>query len=191
MEIEAKIRLEEPFKLRASLRSAGAVFEGRVLERNWLYDHPDKKLARADKLVRLREDTRTRLTFKGPRKKSEYKEREEIELFFPDIESARSFSESIGFVKWFYYEKLRETWKFDNCEVVIDELPELGIFVEIEGPTTAEIEDAVRKLKLQRTYISTSYVEMLQENAPGNDGNPHEFKFSPHHEFILANNEGQ
>ncbi|MBI4832523.1 MAG: CYTH domain-containing protein, partial [Candidatus Lindowbacteria bacterium] len=62
MEIEAKVRLKNPSKLRASLKSAGATFVGRTLEKNWLYDHPEGTLGRADKLLRLREDRRVLLT---------------------------------------------------------------------------------------------------------------------------------
>jgi adenylate cyclase class 2 len=159
---------------------------GRALEKNWLYDYPDRKLARADKLLRLREDSRVYITFKGPRQKSEYKEREEIEFDFPDAETARSLCENIGFYKWLYYEKMRETWRLGNCEVVIDELPDLGTFAEIEGPAKMDIEAAVKKLKLPRAYISTTYVEMLQERAAETGGNAREFKFDPHHEFVLA-----
>ena len=186
MEIEAKIRLKNHQKLRASLKSVGATFITRSLEKNWLYDYPDRALAKADKLLRLREDGRVYFTFKGPRQKSEYKEREEIEFDFPDGSSARSLCENIGFRRWFYYEKNRETWKLGDCEVVIDELPELGIFVEIEGPTKPEIEDAIKKLKLPRKYIATTYVEMLQDHAAETNRKTHEFRFPPKHKSILA-----
>jgi predicted adenylyl cyclase CyaB len=188
MEIEAKIRLKNHSQFRCSLKSAGATFVGRALEKNWLYDYPDSTLAKADKLLRLREDGRVYFTFKGPRQKSEYKEREEIEFDFPDVSTARSLCENIGFSSWLYYEKVRETWKLDNCEVVIDELPELGIFTEIEGPNKREIEKAIKKLKLPHKYISTTYVELLQKNAAETNTNTQEFRFSPNHEFQLADN---
>jgi adenylate cyclase class 2 len=186
MEIEAKIKLKNLSKLRASLKSAHADFEGRALEKNWLYDYPDRALTRADELLRLRQDTRVYYTYKGPRQESEYKEREELELEFPDASSAGGLLESIGFVRWFYYEKIRETWKLDDCEIVIDELPGLDIFVEVEGPTKQKIDKAVKRLKLPRKYISKTYVEMLQEHASETHKPKHEFKFSPQHESVLA-----
>jgi len=189
MEIETKIRLKNPSKLRASLKSMGALFEGRALEKNWLYDYPGRQLARADKLFRLREDKRVLITYKGPRQDSEYKEREEIEFQFADVSSAAALFENMGFMRWFYYEKIRETWKLGNCEIVIDELPKLGVFVEIEAPTRTEIEDAVKKLKLPRKYISETYVDLLQEHAPNGKNIRNEFKFPEHHEFILANDD--
>jgi adenylate cyclase class 2 len=189
MEIEAKVRVKDPVALRASLSSAGATFEGRVLERNWLYDHPERTLARADKLLRLRQDRRVSLTFKGPRHQSEYKKREELEIEFPDASSATSLLKAVGFVMWFYYEKMRETWRLGSSEVVLDELPSLGLFVEIEGPTEAEIEEVVRKLKLPRDYITSTYVEMLDELPAQADKRFREFTFPSGHESALATGE--
>ncbi|UCD56713.1 MAG: class IV adenylate cyclase [Candidatus Hydrogenedentota bacterium] len=191
MEIELKIRLEDLGGLRASLRPAGAIFEGRILERNWLYDHPERRLAHADKLLRLREDRQVHLTFKGPRQQSTYKEREELELEFPDTSSARSLLEAVGFVKWFYYEKIRETWRLGSCEVVLDELPELGLFVEIEAPTREEIEKVIKQLRVSRDHIASTYVEMLYEFSRQVDKPMQEFKFSPQHKSVLATDENE
>lgn len=186
MEIEAKVKLKNPSKVRASLKSARATCEGRVLEKNWLYDHPERTLARIDKLLRIREDQRVTLAFKGPRQQSEYKKREELEIEFPTAMSARALLESIGFVRWFYYEKIRETWKLGLSEIVLDELPHLGLFVEVEAPNEGGVDEIVKKLKLPHDYISTTYVELLREFAARLKMNIHEFKFPPEHEFALG-----
>ncbi len=185
MEIEAKIKLKSPSRLRALLKSAGAECEGLALEKNWLYDYPDRALTRGDKLLRLREDKRVRMTFKGPREESEYKKREEMEFEFPDLPRAKSLLESIGFIKWLYYEKYRETWKLGPCEVVLDELPHFGLYVEIEGPTDEEIASAVKRLKLPRRYITETYVELLQEHSKKVKLFTNDFKFPPDHQSVL------
>ena len=186
MEIEAKVKLKNPSRLRSRLQSNGAVFVGRTLERNWLYDHPDRPLMRADKLLRLREDRRVSLTFKGPRERSEYKKREEIEIEFPDASGVRSFLESVGMIKWFYYEKIRETWELESSEILLDELPHLGCFVEVEAPTEKEIDGVIKKLKLPRDYINCSYVDLLIESSKGRRERMPEFKFPPQHESALS-----
>jgi predicted adenylyl cyclase CyaB len=187
VEIEAKVKVKDPPRLRARLQSTGAVFFGRMLERNWLYDHPERLLARADKLLRLRQDRRVSLTFKGPRERSKYKKREEIEMEFPDYPSVHSFLESVGMVKWFYYEKFRETWKLASSEIVLDELPHLGFFAEVEAPTETEIDEVIKRLKLPRDYINRTYVEMLTELS-NNRGEKRvlEFRFPPQHESAPA-----
>lgn len=178
--------MKNPSKLREQLKTVGANFEGRCLEKNWLFDHRDRTFANADKLLRLREDRRITLTFKGPRQDSQFKKREEIELEFPFGAPAHSLLGAIGMVQWLYYEKLRETWRLGPAEIVLDELPELGLFVEIEAPTEAEIEDMVRKLKLPRRYITSTYVQMLLEQGKRPGGYSQEFRFSPDHRFMLS-----
>lgn len=186
MEIEAKIKLKNPSRLRALLRSAEAQNESDVtLERNWLFDYPDRTLAHADKLLRLRQDSRVRLTFKGPLQQSEYKEREEIEFEFPELPKARSLLQAIGFIKWFYYEKYRETWRLGNCEVMIDELPELGLYVEVEGPSREEIADVIKRLKLPRHFITDTYVGLLQKHSRQSDVHIQDFRFPPQYRSAL------
>jgi predicted adenylyl cyclase CyaB len=186
MEIEAKVRLKKPSKLRASLKSVGAIYIGRTLEKNWLYDYPERGLMRADKLLRVRQDVRTILTFKGPREQSEFKKREELQMEFPDVSHAKSLLEAVGFVSWFYYEKIRETWRLGACEVVLDDLPELGLFVEVEAATTDGIESVIKKLKLKRELISLSYVELFQDLLTHTNRRAAEFKFSPGFKSELA-----
>jgi adenylate cyclase class IV len=41
--------------------------------------------------------------------------------------------ENLGFTKKWIMEKYREKWILGNVEVVIDKLPKMGYFVEIEG----------------------------------------------------------
>jgi len=186
MEIEAKIKLKSPSRLRALLKSAHAECEGLVLEKNWLYDYPDRTLTKGDKLLRLRYDEEVLLTLKGPREEeSEYKKREETEFVFPDFSMAQSLLEAIGFIKWFYYEKYRETWRLDPCEVVLDELPELGLYVEIEGPSDDEIAKAIKRLKLPRRYISDTYVDLLQEHSRRSETHTLDFRFPPDHQPML------
>ena len=186
MEIEAKIKLKEPARLREVLKSVGATFEGRVLEKNWLFDHPERTLMKNDKLLRVREERKVLLTFKGPRRTSEYKMREELQVEFPDSSSARSLLESIGFHQWFYYEKVRETWRLDSTEIVLDELPALGLFVEIEGPSDKDIEAVRKRLKLSRDYISSSYVELLQNLVKDSSPGKSLFQFPQDYQSVLA-----
>ena len=186
MEIEAKIKLKSPSRLRALLNSAEAECKGIILEKNWLYDYPDRALTKGDKMLRIRQDKRIRMTFKGPRGDSEYKSREEVEVEFPELGGASSFIESIGFVKWFYYERYRETWELDRCEIVLDELPFLGLYVEIEGSEEQDVTSAIKRLKLPRRYTSDTYIELLLEHSGGNIARAHEFKFPSEHEPLLT-----
>lgn len=187
MEIEAKLRLRNPTKVQSRLKSLDAEFEGLWLEKNWLFDHRERILARQDKLLRVRESGRVYLTYKGPRLQTTYKEREEIEIEFPNAAAGRALLESMGFVRWFYYEKMRETWRLGSCEIVLDELPALGTFIEIEGPGVEEIEETIKKLKLsRRDRVESTYVELFDEYTKSNNGEQNEFVFSPDHKYSLG-----
>jgi adenylate cyclase class 2 len=185
MEIEAKIKLKDLRKLRTHLKSAGAVFDGCSFERNWLFDHPEQTLTKQDKLLRVRQERKVSLTFKGPRRASDYKKRDELELEFPDASTASSLLRAVGFEEWFYYEKIREVWRLDNSEIDVDELPELGLFVEVEGPSEQDIEAVRKKLKLPRDYINVSYVELLQESVKSPSKRTLQFRFPEHYQSAL------
>lgn len=187
MEIEAKLRLKNPAKIRSRLKSLNADCAGSVLEKNWLFDHRERILAREDRLLRVRESGRVYLTYKGPRLQTRYKEREEIEIEFPNAAAGCALLRSVGFVRWFYYEKMRETWRLGSCEIVLDELPELGIFIEIEGPSAEEIDATIKKLKLsRRDRLQSTYVELFDEHTKQKDGDRNEFSFAPDHKYSLG-----
>ena len=162
MEIEAKIKLKSPSRLRALLKSAEAECEGLTLEKNWLYDYPDRSLLRTDKLLRLRQDQSVRVTFKGPRdEESDLKSRQEIEFELPELPKAQSLIESLGFDTWFYYEKYRETFMLDPTHIMFDELP-FGYFVEIESNSLEMVEQATTILGLDwERRIKQSYMELF------------------------------
>ncbi|MHC5103080.1 MAG: hypothetical protein ACYSOQ_06655 [Planctomycetota bacterium] len=59
-------------------------------------------------------------------------------------------------------------WKLDECEVCLDELPELGCFVEVEGPDEETISSVLRKLSLHNEpHITKSYASMMSKIRNG------------------------
>ena len=72
--------------------------------------------------------------------------------------------EHLGFDMTLSFQKRRESWKFRGCEVSLDELPRLGRFVEIEGPSHKKIMSARRALGLSKLpLIQNGYVSMLSK----------------------------
>ena len=140
LEVEVKFLLEGLDGFRQRLLSAGAeLFSPRVYERNVRFDTPDGALLQRQELLRLRQDTRSRLTFKGPAAEdttSEAKVREEIELEIGDFERLSTVLQRLGFMPVQVYEKYRETYRWRNVEIVLDEMP-FGDFIELEGKENA------------------------------------------------------
>lgn len=101
------------------------------------FDDARHSLARGQQLLRLRQDDRGRLTFKGLAHRSQdsqAKVREELEVEVSDAAAMAAILQRLGFLPRQVYEKYRETFMLDGVEVVLDELP-FGDFVELEGET--------------------------------------------------------
>ena len=149
---------------RETLQAAGGrLVRPRVYERNVRYDTDKDRLRRRDELLRLRQDTMVRLTFKGmawSAGQSEVKVREEIEIEVDDFDRAAALIGRLGFEPKQVYEKYRETFQLSEVEVVLDEMP-FGNFVELEGEEEA-IKAAAARLELDwNRRIVTNYLELM------------------------------
>jgi adenylate cyclase class IV len=65
---------------------------------------------------------------------------------------------------------MRRLWRLGRCEIALDELPELGYFVEIEGPEEEEIARVQERLGLSdRPHIARSYAHLIAEQRRRSD----------------------
>ena len=170
-EIEAKMRVPDHGPLRERLRDARATRLGTVMELNTFFDAPDRALLAADKGLRVRYtcdfetgDQRHVITYKGPQQEGQVKNREEVEIVADDGEQASLLLQRLGYAPTLSFEKRRETWRLDECEIVLDELPQLGCFVEIEGPDEEAVLEVRESLDLDdRPLVKQSYISMVDE----------------------------
>ena len=179
LEVEVKFWAADLTAVRHALTEAGATLgNARYYERNVIYDTPEKQLRQRDQIIRLRQDQRTRLTFKGPPPaelavESEVKMREEIEVELSDLGRMELILTRLGFTEQKIYEKYRESWHFAEIEIVLDEMP-FGHFVELEGSESA-IKALAHTLGLNwESRLSRSYWSLMDElkqryNLPFND----------------------
>jgi adenylate cyclase, class 2 len=169
VEIEAKMKVPSLEVVRAKLEAAKAERVGDFFETNIFFDTEDRSLLAADQGLRLRINRNLELrdesylfTFKGPRQHGKLKSREEIELDVANPRDAERFLNALGYVKVLAFEKRRHSWKMNGCSVELDELPHLGVYVEIEGPDENAIMKVRESLGLAKTpIIKTSYIAML------------------------------
>jgi adenylate cyclase class 2 len=168
-EIEAKMKVPDFDAVRRRLKSAGAKPSGDRQETNVFFDTAKSSLRRADKGLRLRthRDMKTGrcefvVTFKGPRQPGKLKVRQEIEFNVSDPAPVTAAFVALGFEISISFQKRRRTWTLDKCEIALDELPFLGTFVEIEGPTAAAVMHVRKLLDLNKEpLISDSYASMM------------------------------
>jgi adenylate cyclase class 2 len=142
IEAEAKLAVTSLGPIEAALLAAGAALKApRVLERNNRYDDANGALRAAHQVLRLRQDSRTRLTYKEPlaaqaERDPDLNARTELEVTVDDFDTMHLILIKLGYRLDWVYEKYRTTYVFQGCEVVLDELP-FGNFVEIEGEPSA------------------------------------------------------
>ena len=169
VEIEAKMRAPDLAVVRDRLRAVGAARVGLTNETNRFYDAPGGRLSAADQGLRLRTnadaDTGSAehvVTFKGKRQPGKFKTREELEFAVSDAAAAAAVFERLGYPPTQTFETRRETWTLDGCEVVLDELPQLGTFVEIEGADEATVQAVRERLGLaDEPSLTEGYASMV------------------------------
>jgi adenylate cyclase class 2 len=162
IETEVKFLLENPESIRRRLQRAGAAAAGVVFETNYRYDDAYNRLEAAHHLLRLRRDTRSRLTFKRPTPEGgrQFKTHEELEIDVSDFHTTSRILEAIGFQRAQVYEKHRETYALGETEICLDRMP-FGHFLEIEGAPAA-IPPTAERLELDwQRRILTNYLHIF------------------------------
>ena len=162
-EVEAKFYVRRITGLRHRLETLGArLKEARVKESNLRFDTPGQDLRRMGLVLRLRQDTRARLTYKGADESdgSGPLSRREVEFAVSDFDMARELFEALGYVIALTYEKFRTTYELDGTEIMVDEMP-YGNFVEIEGESSL-LRPTAEKLGLEwEASIRESYSRLF------------------------------
>lgn len=162
-EIEVKFMVADLPALDLRLRALGAkLIQPRVHEVNLRFDTPDGQLSREHRVLRLRKDQQSHLTFKGPSQVNQkVNVRQEIEMVVDDFDTSQRFLEALGYVVTVMYEKFRTTYKFRNVLVTLDEMP-YGSFTEIEGPDAPSLQAAAEDLWLDwSTRSLESYMSLF------------------------------
>jgi adenylate cyclase class 2 len=163
-EIEAKFYVKDLKRIENHLRNLNAhLIQSRTHETNIRFDTPNHDLRRENRVLRLRQDDKVRMTYKGASENDEgVLSRTEIEFTVEDFEKAKNFLESLGYVKLLFYEKYRTTYEIDDTHIMLDELP-IGDFIEIEGENLDSIRTIADKLGINwDAAIATSYSALFE-----------------------------
>ncbi len=164
LEIEVKVRVDDPSAARARILAAGGVeMRPRYREANVLYDFRDGRLAKSGRALRLRVmGKKAVMTHKGPPLKSRrFKVREEIETEVKKAAAAAKILSELGLVPVFRYEKRRTLFKKGPLTVCLDELA-FGNFIEVEGERS-KIVRFLKQLGVPRTeWIRSTYIGLMK-----------------------------
>src|SRR6476469_3809317 len=140
-EVEQKHRVEDKAELIARLQKRGGTLEKPITQSDQYFAHPCRDFAATDEALRIRVVGDTSYdTYKGPKLDTTTKTRREIELPLDadDHDGAQfeSLLVALGFTQVTIVRKQRSKFHItvDGYEVegALDELDELGCFVELE-----------------------------------------------------------
>jgi adenylate cyclase class 2 len=162
-ELEVKFYLSNLTGLESRLKAnQAALAQARVHETNLRFDTPDLQLTRSFRVLRLRQDNQSIVTYKGPGKETDgVRQRQELEFTVGDFDTAKVFFEALGYQVSVIYEKYRAVYDLGAVHITLDEMP-FGNFAEIEGPDGKTIRETACRLGLDwEARIIDSYMVLF------------------------------
>ncbi len=169
--IEIEVKVKTDLKgVEERLIEEGADFVNEERQIDTYYNAPDRDFAETDEALRLRSVGRKNmLTYKGPRFNTASKSRKEVTLSVSrkPIEELLS---SLGFSRFGQVIKLRRNYRLGDLSVSLDEVENLGTFMEIEALAEEKdlefhqkrVIELLEKLGVsQDEIIRDSYLELI------------------------------
>lgn len=162
-EIEVKYYVPNLATVQTQLETWNAIItHPRIHERNQLFLSPYQDFKAEQIVLRLRQDTQSKITYKAPPARygdSDIMGRLELETIIGDYDTMQSILEALGYSTGLFYEKYRTVYELPDypaAEIMLDELP-YGNFIEIEGEP-ATINAILAQLDLPMKHrIHTNY----------------------------------
>ena len=180
-EIEAKFYVNNLRKIELRLLELKAqLIQSRTHETNLRFDNANNELKKSYRVLRLRQDEKARLTYKGPglEQTGGILIRPEIEFIVEDFNKAKEFLEALGYRVVVFYEKFRATYELNRIHIMLDELP-YGEYVEIEGDDVEGIHIIANLLGLDwRSMINTGYYALFERVAEKYNLNTSQLSFA-------------
>jgi adenylate cyclase class 2 len=164
-ELEVKFHVNDLSALEARLRGLGAKqVQARLHEVNLRLDTAELSLTNSLQVLRLRQDSQARVTYKGPGTTQDgVQVRQEYEFVASDFEAARNLFKALGYDVAMMYEKYRTVYDLDEVHITLDEMP-YGGFIEIEGPHPQGIQSVSRRLGVSwEVRVLDSYTVIFEE----------------------------
>jgi len=170
LEFELKVSISSLDPVRQQLIEHNARFCGRILEHDIYYNAPHRDFGVTDEAIRVRyTNDQVVVTYKGAKiKTSGLKAREELNII---VDSGAIFEQilgRLGFTRTAEVNKWREIYRLFDATITLDEVDDLGTFVEIEilaenenSNTAARIEEIAKEIGVSGEPILASYLELL------------------------------
>lgn len=169
-ELEIKIQISSEEHFQAIYDSCNRLFGpaiSHVFQLDEYYDTPDGQLKKQDLVIRIRSNGEKKtIALKSPRIElpSGMTNRIELEFLSAEGETVHDQLLSQGLKPNEAAEKERWTFIYNDCEIVLDRLPFIGSFIEIEGPSEDAIQNIVQLLSLSTCQVvRKNYGELMKD----------------------------
>ncbi|MFH1996368.1 MAG: class IV adenylate cyclase [Candidatus Omnitrophota bacterium] len=164
MEIEVKFKLTNMKAMEDSIKRSGAKKISSEHEEDFYFDDRKRTLRGKVLVLRIRRIGRRgilTMKYSFKKKSKRFKMVEEIEIPTNDFHNLRFIFEKLGYRIDGFKEKRRQTFHLNNVKILIDRLPFLGFWMELEGGVP-DIEKVARKLNLKMADANTlSYGQLF------------------------------
>ena len=154
-EIEYKFLDVDPAELGKKILAIGGQRQFRRLFKRYVFDYPDLRLHKEKAWLRVRDEgDKVTMTYKQRQGVVEGQSDEgmrEVEVEVSSFEHAAEILRSIGLIEKFYEENWRTLYTLGDVEFMIDELPMIPPYIEVESGSKEKIEEAAKKLGLDLT----------------------------------------
>jgi len=167
LEVEVKGKVEDLKTVEAKAKALGFSFVGVEEHSDIYYRHPLRDFAKTDEAIRVRTVNGKRvLTYKGPKVDKVSKTREEIEV---EVDGDMpKVLEKLGFSPVTEVAKVRRIYTKGDIEVCLDDVRDVGTYVEVECKSTnleetrARVMAVVKALGIKDKDLErNSYLQLL------------------------------
>lgn len=175
LEIEKKYYIKDGNieSLKGVLMSAGAEYIGDSKQTDIYFNVPGRDSLTSKECLRIREsETKKEITYKPPTKNVDMNNgffaKEEVNLAIQDVETAKVLLLDIGCTVMAEVKKERKRFRLDKFKIFIDNILNVGLFLEIEIMDFSDnIESGIKEIDtLMNTFGVINYAV---ENKPYRD----------------------
>ena len=136
-EVEIKAYLDDITSVETRLQQLDAIFQKTIHQSDTYFQHPIRNFAQTDEALRIRiSDNQSYLTYKGPKLDSSSKTREELELKIHEPDKTSEILKKLGFSTVLIVKKTRKIYSMDDIIISLDDVDDLGYFIEFELEVT-------------------------------------------------------
>jgi len=163
IEIEKKFRVQDFNKTKEKIESLGSDFK-KTKETNDRYFEVPQRTKRT-KYLRIRFNNDQEDGTLAYHEVIDNLQTKEWEIDVNDTRIGQQILEKLGFQPEVDVKKKRLVYILDNAEILLDEVENLGSFVEIEAPDEKTLEKIVQKLDLDEKDIvsGAGYPDLIKE----------------------------